>query len=132
MLSGIVEEGLVLTERALHNLLDRLVLPLRAFGQVVGGGHIGLVVLVVMEFERFARHVRGKRVVWIGKVGQGECHWSTPQCETEQGRRANENRLGKRMVPLNLFRGRDLSLIVGISGVSGAVNGVRAAGSHSA
>src|SRR5665647_577459 len=69
MLSGIIEEGLVLTERALHNLLDRLVFPLRTFGKVVGGGHIGLVVLVVMDFERFARHVRGKRVVWIGKLG---------------------------------------------------------------
>jgi hypothetical protein len=45
MLGGIIEEGLVLPERALNNLLDRLVFPLCTFGQVVGRGDIGLVVL---------------------------------------------------------------------------------------
>ena len=84
VLGGIVEESLILPKRALHNLLDRLVFPFCTFGQVVGGGHIGLVVLVVMEFERLARHVRNKRVVGIGKVGQGECHWSSPQRKTER------------------------------------------------
>ena len=39
--------------------LDRLVFPFCTFGQVVGGGHVGLVVLVVMELERLARHVWG-------------------------------------------------------------------------
>jgi len=74
MLGGIIEEVLVLTEFALRNLLDRLVFPLRAFGEVVAVGHISGVVLVVMEFERLFRHVRGERVVGIGQFGQGKCH----------------------------------------------------------
>ena len=86
VLAGIVEEAWVLAECAFHHFLDRLVLPLRAFGEVVAGGHVGLVVLVVVIFERLARHVRGERVVGIRQVGQGECHWSTPQCETGSGR----------------------------------------------
>jgi hypothetical protein len=35
MLGGIIEEGLVLIERAVHNLLDRVVFPLRTFGQLL-------------------------------------------------------------------------------------------------
>ena len=59
VLGGIVEESLIPPERALHDLLDRLVFPFCTFGQVVGGDHVGLVVLVVMELERLARHVWG-------------------------------------------------------------------------
>src|SRR4029077_244411 len=62
VLAGIVEEALVLAERALDHFLDWLVLPLGAFGQVIGVGHIGLVMLVVVEFKRLARHVRGESV----------------------------------------------------------------------
>ena len=40
----------------------------------VGLGDIGLVVLAVVEFERFRRHVRGERVLGIGQFGQLEGH----------------------------------------------------------
>ena len=51
MLAGIVEETLVLAEGALDHFLDRLVLPLGALSQVVYGGHVSLMMLVMMEFE---------------------------------------------------------------------------------
>jgi hypothetical protein len=45
VLAGIVEEVLVYVERTLDHFLDRLVFPLRAFGQIIAGGHVSLVVL---------------------------------------------------------------------------------------
>ena len=83
MLGGVVEEAGDFAEGALDDFFDRFVLPLRALGQIVAGGHVGLVVFVMMEFEGFARHMRGKCVIWIRQFGQGECHWSTPQCKSE-------------------------------------------------
>src|SRR5262249_8406667 len=41
--------------------------------------------LVVVEFERLARHVRRKRVIGVRKVGQRECHRCAPQCELWAG-----------------------------------------------
>ena len=79
VLSGIVEEGLVLAECAFDHFLDRLVLPLCSFGEVVSGGDVSLMMLVVVKLERFARHVGRKRVVGVRQVRQGKCHWSSPQ-----------------------------------------------------
>ena len=78
VLAGIIEEARVLAERALQDFLDRLVLPLGALGEIIAIGHVGLVVLVVVIFERLARHMRGQCVIGIGQFRQGECHWSTP------------------------------------------------------
>jgi hypothetical protein len=64
----------VLAEGAFDDLFDRLVFPLGAFGEVVCGRHVGVVMFVVVEFERFFGHVRRERVVRIGKFRQGECH----------------------------------------------------------
>ena len=69
VLAGIVEERLVLAEGAFEDLLDRLVLPLGALGQIVSGRHIGLMMLVVMEFEGLARHVRRESVISIRQIG---------------------------------------------------------------
>src|SRR5579862_9231882 len=83
MLGGIVEQTRDLAEGAFDDFFNRLVLPFRALGQIIAGRHVGLMVFVVMEFESFPRHMRRQRVVWIRKLGQRECHWSTPQCEAE-------------------------------------------------
>ncbi len=45
-----------------------------AADQLVGLGDIGLVVLAVMELERFGRHVRRERVLGKEKIGQLEGH----------------------------------------------------------
>jgi hypothetical protein len=74
VLPGIVEERLVLAVGPLHDLLDALALQLRAFEEVVAGIDVGRVMLVVVELERFARHVGLKRIVGIGQVGQRERH----------------------------------------------------------
>src|SRR5690606_27966339 len=59
----------------LYDLLEALVLVLGIRQQLVAGVDIGLVVDVVVEFERLARHaMRGQRVVRVGKVGQFESH----------------------------------------------------------
>ena len=55
-----------LAVRELDDLLERLALPFGALEQVVAVVDIGEVVLVVMEFERFLRHVRCERVVGVG------------------------------------------------------------------
>ena len=74
MLAGIVEEAGILAERALDDLLERLAFQPAAFEQLVAVVDIGLVVLVVVIFERFARHVGRERVMGIGQVGQLERH----------------------------------------------------------
>src|SRR4029077_16433832 len=67
VLGGIVEETGILAERAFDDVLDRLVLPLGALGQIIAIGHISRVMLVVMVFEGLARHVGSERVVGVGE-----------------------------------------------------------------
>jgi hypothetical protein len=68
MLADIVDESLVLfLPRRLADLFDALVLEPGILQQIVAVRHIGLVVLVVMEFERLARHVRFERIIGIGQ-----------------------------------------------------------------
>ena len=74
MLAGVVEQRRILAERALDDLLERLALEFGAFQQVVAVGHIGLMMLVVVVFQRFLRHMRSKRVIGIRKVGKREGH----------------------------------------------------------
>src|SRR5581483_8425903 len=75
VLARIVEERGVLAERALDDLLQGLALEFGPLQQVVAVGHIGLVMLVVVKFQRFLRHMRREGVVGIGKVGEREGHW---------------------------------------------------------
>ena len=79
VLARIVEQRLIFSKSPLDHFLDRFALPLRALHQIVSGVHIGEVVLVVMVFERLARHVGGERVVRIRKIGQGEGHRVPPR-----------------------------------------------------
>ncbi len=74
VLAGIVEEAGILAERALHDLLEGLALEFGALQQVVAVVHISEVVLVVMVFQRLARHVRRKGVIGIGQIGKRERH----------------------------------------------------------
>ena len=74
MLGGVVEEAGVLAERAFDDVLERFALKPAAFQQLVAVVDIGLVVLVVVIFERLLRHVRRERVIGIGQVGQFERH----------------------------------------------------------
>src|SRR6516165_8585155 len=72
MLTRIVEEAGILAERAPDDVLERLAVPLGSLEQIVAVIDIGEVMLVVMIFERFARHVRRERIVRIRQVGQGK------------------------------------------------------------
>jgi hypothetical protein len=72
VLSGIVEQPLVLAERPFHNLFNWLVVPFGALGQIIAVVDIGEMVLVVVVFERLTRHVGRERIVGIGKIGQRE------------------------------------------------------------
>src|ERR1700744_3304812 len=74
MLTGIVEERGVLAIGALDDFLQGLALEFGALQQIVAGGHVGVVMLVVVEFQRFLRHMRRKGVIGIGKVGEREGH----------------------------------------------------------
>ena len=67
VLGSVVEEAGIFAEGADQHVLDRLVFPFRAFGEIVAVGHVGLMVLVVVIFEGLARHMGGERVVRIGK-----------------------------------------------------------------
>src|SRR3954469_12975239 len=74
VLAGVVEERLVLAERALHHLLDALALEFRALQESVAGVDVGRVMLVVVKLERLLRHVGLEGVVGIGQIGQSERH----------------------------------------------------------
>ena len=41
------------------------------------------------------------RVVGIGKVGQGECHWSSPQCDSKKAGRAAKIDVGPIISPIS-------------------------------
>src|SRR3954452_11673801 len=75
VLAGIVEETGILAERALDHVLQRLAFPLAALEQVVAIIDVGEVVLVVVVFQRLARHVGSKRVVSVWKVRECKGHW---------------------------------------------------------
>src|SRR5262249_358306 len=47
---------------------------------------IGQVMLVVVVFERLARHVGGERVILVGKIGQRKRHRLAPQMIKRSGR----------------------------------------------
>ena len=74
MLTGIVEQRLVDAISAFHDLLEALALEFRTLQQLVAGGDIGLMVLVVVVFERLGRHIRLKRVICVGQLGKAEGH----------------------------------------------------------
>jgi hypothetical protein len=74
VLAGIVEQRLVLAVGALDDLLQALVFQARAREQLVACLHIRVVVLVVMIFERFSRHIGLQRIVGIGKFGELKRH----------------------------------------------------------
>ena len=78
VLAGVVEHGGVLAERALDDLLEWLAFPLGSLERVIAVVDIGQVVLVVMKFERLARHDRIQRVVRIRQFGQREGHGTAP------------------------------------------------------
>jgi len=79
VLAGIVEERGVLAERPLHDLLKRLALEFGALEQVVAVGHIGLMMLVVVIFQRLFRHKGLECVIGVRKFGKCECHGARPQ-----------------------------------------------------
>ena len=72
VLSGIVEQSLVLAVRPFHNLFNRLVFPFGSLGQIIAVVDVGEMVLVVVVLERLARHVGRERIIGIGKFGQRE------------------------------------------------------------
>jgi hypothetical protein len=79
VLPRIVEEARILAETALHHVLERFPFPFRSLEEVVAVVDVGEVMLVVVIFERLARHVGGERVIRIWKVRQRERHRLAPQ-----------------------------------------------------
>ena len=78
MLPCVVEHRSILAERPLDDFLQRLAFPLGSLERVVAVVDIRQVVLVVMKFERLARHDRSQRVVRIRQFGQREGHGTAP------------------------------------------------------
>ncbi len=74
VLAGIVEHSRILAERSLDDLLEGLAFEFGPLDRVVSVGHVSLVMLVVVEFQRFLGHKGGKGVMGIGKIGQREGH----------------------------------------------------------
>ncbi|MND50427.1 hypothetical protein D3C80_413940 [compost metagenome] len=78
VLGSVVEETLIGAEGLLDDFLDRQVGKASFRCELVAVVDIGLVVLVVVIFERLLRHEGNERFVIIGKCGKFEGHWSTP------------------------------------------------------
>src|SRR5262249_16209703 len=70
MLTGIVEHGWILAERALHDLLEGLAFEFGPLDRVVAVGDIGLVVLVMVKFQCFLRDRRPKGVICVRQGGK--------------------------------------------------------------
>jgi hypothetical protein len=74
VLGRIVEETGIGAKGLLHDFFERQVGKTGFSCKLVAVVDICLVVLVVMELERLARHVRCKRVVVVGEFGKFEGH----------------------------------------------------------
>src|SRR5215212_921524 len=74
MLAGVVENGGILAERTLDDLFEGLALEFSPLDRVVSIGHVSLVMLVVMIFERFLGHMGRKGVMRVRQVGKREGH----------------------------------------------------------
>ena len=74
VLGRVVEQARIGAEGLLDDLLDRKVAQARFRSQLVAVVDIGLVVLVMVVFQGFLGHERGKRFVVIGKCRQFESH----------------------------------------------------------
>jgi hypothetical protein len=74
VLAGIVEDSRILSERTLHDLLEGFALEFGPLDRVVSVRHVGLVMLVVMIFQRFLGHMRRKGVMGIGQIGKRKGH----------------------------------------------------------
>src|SRR4051794_6942327 len=74
MLAGIVEHRGVLAERSLHDLFEGLAFEFSPLDRVVAVRHIGLVMLIVMIFERFLRHIRPEGVIGVRQGGKRKGH----------------------------------------------------------
>src|SRR3954469_19224849 len=97
VLAGIVEHRGVLAERALDDLLKGLAFPFGALERVVAVGDIGLMMLVVVEFERFLRHELSEGVIGVGEWGQRKGHGCCPRLMGERD---------LTVTPYRRFRGR--------------------------
>jgi hypothetical protein len=76
VLTCIVEERRVLAERALHDIFKGLAFEFGALQQVVAVGHISLMMLVMVKFERLLGHMRLERVISIRQGWEREGHGS--------------------------------------------------------
>ncbi|MCY1236267.1 hypothetical protein D9M72_489150 [compost metagenome] len=74
VLAGFVEQRLVGAIGLLDDFLERQVGKAGFFSKLVAVGHVSEVMLVVVVFERLARHVGRQRIVIVGKVRQFESH----------------------------------------------------------
>ena len=74
VLAGIVEEAGILAVGFLDDLLQRLVLHARFGGKLVAVVDISLVVLVVVIFQGFLRHVGLQSLIVVRQVRQFESH----------------------------------------------------------
>ena len=74
MLAGIVEEARILAVGSLDDLLEALALKIGTRQQLVAVVDISLVVLIVVKFECFRRHVGSQRIVGVGQIRKFEGH----------------------------------------------------------
>jgi hypothetical protein len=74
VLAGIVEHGRILPERSLDDILDGFALEFGPLDRVVSVGHVSLVMLVVVVFQRFLGHMGRKGVMGVWQIGQREGH----------------------------------------------------------
>jgi len=61
-------------QRGLHHLLKGLAFKARSLEQLVAGGDVGVVVLVVMVLQGLGRHIRAEGVLGVGKVRKFKSH----------------------------------------------------------
>ena len=74
VLSGIVEDRGVFAERCLDDLLEGFALEFGPLDRVVAIGHVSLVMLVVMIFQRFLRHMGRQGVISVRQGGKRKGH----------------------------------------------------------
>src|SRR6185437_3536603 len=74
VLARVIEDRGVLAERAFHDLLKGFAFEFGPLDRIIAIGHVGLMMLVVMIFERFLGHVGRKGVMGVRQVGKREGH----------------------------------------------------------
>src|SRR5208337_3645937 len=74
MLCCIIKQRHIFAVGFFNDFFQGLAFETAVLQKIIGGVHIGCMMLIVMKFERLLGKIGLERIIWIGKIGQCKRH----------------------------------------------------------